>query len=84
MSRAVKSGVHHPSRVIYSQIPLKCPICKKMGKQGKKLSSPYALLYHLRTYHNIEDELITGIYCDEVIRWVKLIGEAIDFGVLWT
>lgn len=75
---------HEPHRTIYAQIPLECPICKKIRKKSKKFSSPYALMYHLGDWHGKEDEISSGIHVKDVYRGIRLVCRAYEMGILWT
>ncbi len=73
---------HEPHREIYVQIPLECPICRKLRKKSKKFSSPYALMYHLTDWHGREDEILSKITVAEVHRGIRLVCNAYKIGVL--
>jgi len=74
--RLIKS--HQPTRADYVQLPLLCPICKKINHQSRKFRSPYAILYHLTNSHNHQDEIVSSVSIDEIRFITKSIAKAFE------
>ena len=49
MTRRDKFSTKIPTRMIYTDVASKCPICLKLHNKSKKFGTPYHLLYHLIT-----------------------------------
>ena len=64
------------------QLPLRCPICKKINRASKKFSSPYALMYHLTNVHDHQDEIISNISIDQVRNVARAITKACEWKIL--
>jgi len=73
-----------PSRPDYIQLPLFCPICKKINGHSRKYKSPYALMYHLTNFHNNQDEIVAAITIDEVRSIAKAITKACNWNMFLT
>lgn len=69
---------HSPSRIIYTALESKCPLCLALHNKSKKFGTPYQLLYHLND-HNSDDENITNITIKEIKSTVKQICKAIKW-----
>lgn len=78
MTRRDKQSTKEPSRVIYTGLNSKCPICLTLHKKSKKFGTPYHLLYHLND-HNSEDEHSTNIRITEIKETIKQICKAISW-----
>jgi len=69
---------HSPSRIIYTALESKCPLCLALHNKSKKFGTPYHLLYHLNE-HNSDDENTTKITIKEIKSTVKHICKAIKW-----
>lgn len=78
MARRDKHSTDQPTRVIYTALNSKCPICLMLHDKSKKFGTPYNLLYHLKD-HNSDDEHSANITITEIKETVKQICKAIQW-----
>ena len=78
LTRRDKDNTKEPSRVIYTALNSKCPICLVLHNKSKKFGTPYHLLYHLND-HNSDDEHSTNITITEIKETVEQICKAIKW-----
>jgi hypothetical protein len=78
MTRRDKFSTKIPTRMIYTDVASKCPICLKLHNKSKKFGTPYHLLYHLKN-HNSDDELSSKISVIDVKQTVNHICKAIGW-----
>lgn len=81
MTRRDKLSTEKPTRIIYTAIPSKCPICMELHNKSKRFGTPYHLLYHLND-HNLDDESTTKISINEIKDTIKQICKAIQWRML--
>jgi len=78
LTRQDKHASNPPTRVIYTALAVRCPICMELHSKSKKFGTPYQLLYHLND-HNLDDEHSTNITITEIKETVKQICKAIQW-----
>ncbi len=78
MTRRDKHSEKQPTRIVYTALDIKCPICTELHNKSKKFGTPYQLLYHLND-HNSDDEHSTNITITEIKETVKQICKAVQW-----
>jgi hypothetical protein len=82
LTRRDKSSTDTPTRVIYTDFAIKCPICMKLHNKSKKFGTPYHLLYHINE-HSIDDQTTTLITLEDIRFTVKQLCKAIQWRILF-
>jgi hypothetical protein len=81
LSRRDKFSTETPTRIIYTDFAIRCPICMELHNKSKKFGTPYHLLYHIND-HDIDDQTTTLITLDEIRLVIKQLCNAIKWRML--
>jgi len=82
LSRRNRHTNNYPTRIIYTALAVRCPICLKLHNKSKQFGTPYHLLYHIND-HDLDDQTTTLITLEEIRFTIKQICRAIEWRMLF-